>query len=50
MLSGKLNASPGIDVKEADWPSNATGESNLARRIKKQQDPLADSISLTARP
>jgi len=34
MLSGQLNASPGIDVKEAGRPSDTTGESHFARRIE----------------
>ena len=50
MLSGKLNASPRIDVKKSDRSGDTTGESNFARRIEEQQDAFADPVSLTARP
>ena len=50
MLRGEQDASPGIDGEAAHRSGDATGQSQFAGRIEKEEHALADAIALAARP
>src|SRR5580698_1908043 len=50
MPRGKMNHPPRIDDESPEASSNATGKPQLARRIQKEEQPLACAIALPSRP
>lgn len=50
MLCRKQNATPGVKAEAAQAGTDATGQAQLARRIQKEQEPLAHAVTLSASP